>query len=70
MHVFDDHMMDIQGHKVRSINLGSWFEEKVRVFCLNNGQGEWVTLPELMRPSADKRPDKSLVPSHPEVALQ
>lgn len=46
MHVFDDHQVQIQGHSVRSINLGSWFEPKVKVFRLKNGIGEWVYLPE------------------------
>lgn len=45
MHVFDDHMVDVEGQKVRSINLGSWFEERVKVFCLRDGKGEWVYLP-------------------------
>jgi UDP-2,3-diacylglucosamine hydrolase len=45
MHVFDDHVVEIDGKKVRSINLGSWFEETVKVFCIRNGQGEWVPLP-------------------------
>ncbi|WP_374027546.1 UDP-2,3-diacylglucosamine diphosphatase [Bdellovibrio bacteriovorus] len=45
MHVFDDHMETINGHSVRSVNLGSWFEERVKVFCLKNGVGEWVYLP-------------------------
>lgn len=47
MHVFDDHTVQIQGRRVRSINLGSWFEETVKVFCLRQGQGEWVYLPRL-----------------------
>jgi UDP-2,3-diacylglucosamine hydrolase len=46
MHVFDDHQVQIQEHSVRSINLGSWFEPKVRVFRLKDGVGEWVYLPE------------------------
>lgn len=45
MHVFDDHIVDFDGHKVRSINLGSWFEENVKVFRIKSGQGEWVLLP-------------------------
>ncbi len=47
MHVFDDHTVDMDGKKVRSINLGSWFEEQVKVFRLRHGQGEWVVLPPL-----------------------
>lgn len=47
MHVFDDYVFDMNGHKVRSINLGSWFEERVKVFCIRNGQAEWVYLPDL-----------------------
>lgn len=45
MHIFDDHVVDFDGRKVRSINLGSWFEENIKVFCIRNGQGEWVYLP-------------------------
>lgn len=44
MHVFDDHTVQYHGHSVRSINLGSWFEERVKVFCLRRGVGEWVYL--------------------------
>ncbi|WII72832.1 UDP-2,3-diacylglucosamine diphosphatase [Bdellovibrio sp. 22V] len=44
MHVFDDHTVDVDGRKVRSINLGSWFEEKVKVFRIHHGHGEWVYL--------------------------
>lgn len=46
MHVFDDHKMQIAGHPVRSINLGSWFEPQVKVFRLLNGHGEWIPLNE------------------------
>ncbi len=44
MHVFDDVTIDIKGKKVRSVNLGSWFENQVKVFCLKDGQGQWVEL--------------------------
>ncbi|MDG0815560.1 UDP-2,3-diacylglucosamine diphosphatase [Bdellovibrio svalbardensis] len=44
MHVFDDHTVKIQNHEVRSINLGSWFEEEVRVFRLKDGKGEWIKI--------------------------
>ncbi|MNL45828.1 UDP-2,3-diacylglucosamine hydrolase [compost metagenome] len=44
MHVFDDHTFKIKGHNVRSVNLGSWFEEDVRVFRLKDGEGSWVTI--------------------------
>lgn len=44
MHVFDDHMINVAGHDVRSVNLGSWFEEQVKVFRIKNGVGEWVHL--------------------------
>lgn len=47
MHVFDDHIVDVDGRKVRSVNLGSWFGEHVKVFCVRQGQGEWVYLPAL-----------------------
>lgn len=46
MHVFDDHTVDMNGRRVRSVNLGSWFEETVRVFRIKNGVGEWVLLPK------------------------
>jgi UDP-2,3-diacylglucosamine hydrolase len=46
MHVFDDHKMEINGQPVRSINLGSWYEPKVRIFRMKNGIGEWVYLPD------------------------
>ena len=47
MHIFDDHEVEIQGKKIRSINLGSWFEERIRVFRLSNGVGEWVDVTEI-----------------------
>lgn len=46
MHVFDDHKMQIAGNAVRSINLGSWFEPKVKVFRLKDGVGDWVYISE------------------------
>lgn len=45
MHVFDDHVVDFDGKKVRSINLGSWFEDTIKVFQIKDGQGNWVTIP-------------------------
>lgn len=44
MHVFDDEVLTINSKKVRSVNLGSWFEDKVRIFRLRQGQGEWVEI--------------------------
>lgn len=44
MHVFDDHMTTVNGKPVRTVNLGSWFEEKVRVFHIKDGQCDWVVL--------------------------
>lgn len=44
MHVFDDHVVNVNGRSVRSVNLGSWFEETVKVFRIQNGQGSWVIL--------------------------
>ncbi|XGC80256.1 UDP-2,3-diacylglucosamine diphosphatase [Bdellovibrio bacteriovorus] len=44
MHVFDDHAVNVNGRTVRSVNLGSWFEETVKVFRIQNGQGSWVVL--------------------------
>ena len=45
MHVFDDHTNEINGKKIRSVNLGSWFEKEVKVFAIREGKGEWITLP-------------------------
>ena len=47
MHIFDDHEVVIDNNKVRSINLGSWFEERIRVFKLSHGIGEWVDVTEI-----------------------
>lgn len=44
MHVFADRVLDINGHAVRSVNLGSWFEKQVKVFRVKEGRGEWVNL--------------------------
>lgn len=46
MHVFEDSILDIADKSVRSINLGSWYEKKIRVFRLSQGLGEWIYLPE------------------------
>jgi len=46
MHVFDDHSIKIGEHTVQTVNLGSWFEDSVKVFCLKDGKTSWVTLPE------------------------
>lgn len=42
MHVFADRVVKVNNHEVRSINLGSWFEDHVRVFKIENGKGDWV----------------------------
>lgn len=47
MHIFDDYQQNINGHTVRSINLGSWFEERIRVFKLSQGQGSWEDITEI-----------------------
>ncbi len=47
MHVFDDHVVEIEGHKVRSVNLGSWFEERIRVLKLSQSQIEWVDITDI-----------------------
>ncbi|MBO9665657.1 MAG: UDP-2,3-diacylglucosamine diphosphatase [Bdellovibrio sp.] len=44
MHVFDDTMVSVNGQKVRSVNLGSWFEDHVKVFRIKDGQCDWVTI--------------------------
>ncbi len=43
MHVRDDYQFEVHGKKIRSINLGSWFEE-IQILKLNAGQVEWVRL--------------------------
>jgi UDP-2,3-diacylglucosamine hydrolase len=45
MHIFTDREMSLNGQKVRSVNLGSWFEDTVKVFRIKDGQAEWITLP-------------------------
>lgn len=47
MHIRVDHSERIGMHLVRTINLGSWFEEPVQVFKISNGVGEWVELESL-----------------------
>ncbi len=44
MHVFEDHTEVIEGRTVHTVNLGSWFEQNVKVFRLKDGLGEWVYL--------------------------
>lgn len=43
MHVRDDYEFVVNGKKVRSINLGSWFED-IKVLKLTNQKIEWVSL--------------------------
>lgn len=47
MHIFDDYWTELGGRTIRSVNLGSWFEERIRVFRLNQGVGEWVDVTEI-----------------------
>lgn len=42
MHVFVDHEEMIENQIVRTVNLGSWYEDRVKVFCIENGFGRWV----------------------------
>lgn len=44
MHVFDDHKIQIDGKEIRSINLGSWFEDSVRVLKMKGQDFSWVEL--------------------------
>lgn len=44
MHVFDDHTVLTHGKEVRSVNLGSWFEEHIKVFRIKDGKCDWVTI--------------------------
>ena len=44
MHVFDDHMVSTHGKDVRSVNLGSWFEEHIKVFRIKDSKCDWVTI--------------------------
>ena len=41
MHIRDDWSFEVGGRNVRSVNLGSWFDETL-VFHLQEGVGEWV----------------------------
>ncbi len=43
MHVFDDWTFEKEGRIIRSVNLGSWFDQ-ARVFYLNENGAEWRTL--------------------------
>lgn len=45
MHILTDRELSIQGHKVRSINLGSWFEKEIKIFRIKQGTADWVQLP-------------------------
>ncbi len=45
MHVFDDYCLTIHEQNIRSINLGSWFEDEVKVFRIIEGRGDWFSLP-------------------------
>lgn len=44
MHVRDDHQIMINNNQVRSVNLGSWFENEVYVLKIDNDAIEWVKL--------------------------
>lgn len=44
MHVFDDYSFNVGGKKVRSINLGSWLEDSVRVLKLSDQNFEWIKI--------------------------
>jgi UDP-2,3-diacylglucosamine hydrolase len=43
MHIRDDWSFERDGKKIRSVNLGSWFEEPL-VFHLEEGKSEWVSV--------------------------
>jgi UDP-2,3-diacylglucosamine hydrolase len=46
MHVRDDYTFNHEGRSIRSINLGSWFEEP-KTFCLTDTEACWFKISEL-----------------------
>lgn len=46
MHIRDDYRFDCDGKKVRSVNLGSWFDEPL-VFHLTHESSRWVSVLDL-----------------------
>lgn len=44
MHIFDDYEVQIENKKVRSINLGSWLEDSVKVLHLDGKNISWQAL--------------------------
>lgn len=47
MHVFDDYKIKSPAtgnQEIRSINLGSWFEDPVRILCLRDREWAWVEI--------------------------
>jgi len=44
MHVYDDYQFQVGIRNVRSINLGSWYGEEVKVLKLTGTQAEWVSI--------------------------
>lgn len=44
MHVFDDCELEVDGRKIRSLNLGSWYGQEVRVLKMSGQVLQWVTL--------------------------
>lgn len=48
MHVREDYSERIGLHLVRTINLGSWFENPIQVFRIKNSTGEWLDLEKLL----------------------
>lgn len=44
MHVFDDYKFQVGIRDVRSVNLGSWYGDEVKVLRLSGTQTEWVVL--------------------------
>jgi UDP-2,3-diacylglucosamine hydrolase len=43
MHIRDDWTFEANGRRVRSVNLGSWFDEPL-VFHLTDTTSEWVSV--------------------------
>lgn len=44
MHVYVDETEQISGRSVRTINLGSWFENTIKVLCIEGGKPRWVEI--------------------------
>ena len=46
MHIRDDYTFERDGKKIRSVNLGSWFDEPL-IFHLTDAGSEWISAENL-----------------------